>query len=520
MRQPGREVRGRWGHRGLAVAAGSALGASFVDFRLWALPWLAVAPLIAIAESETPRRAWRLGWLAGCAGIAIAFTWLIHAFEVFGGFSRPAAYALFVPPVAWMGLEIGVFTALLAWGGRWPLGLAAPVTYTTVELVFPTLFPWRLAHTQNALLPLIQTADVAGPHLLGFAIVWVNAGLVALARDRARTPLATALGLVGVLALFGSYRLHAVEGLRQSAPPLRVGVVQGNVGVERKGDRAFFRRNLEDYRRLSRAIADSVDLLVWPETVAQRPIAVDAGVPSADVHPFPDPPRPLVFGGLAVAESVRGRRLYNSAFLLDATGAVAGRYDKRILVPFGEYLPMAERFPWLRRLSPATGRFSPGTDARILTTDGGARLGPLICYEDVVPEPARRAVRLGAQLLLNLTNDAWYGDTAEPHQHQALALWRAVETRRDFIRSTNTGLTTAIAATGAVLSALPTFTAATMVVEVRLLGGPTFYATWGDVFAGVIALAWALTASGRVALRRWRLARRKPGGAGVAPTLP
>lgn len=499
-----REVGGRgWRASLLAVAAGIALGLSFVDFRLWLVPWFAVAPLVALGEAQAPRRAWRLGWLAGTLGIAGAFAWLVYAFQVFGGFPLPVALLLFVAPVAWMGLEIGVFTGLLAWVGRWPLALAAPCTFTAVEIVFPTLFPWRLAHTQYVVVPLLQSGEIAGPYLLGFAMVWVNAAIVRLVRDREWSPIVAASTLVLALVVGGTWRMAAVEKLRDAAPAVRVGVVQGNIGVERKGERAMFRRNLDDYRNLSLALADSVDLLVWPETVAQRAIPTSLDMPSGDLHPFPHPPRPLVFGGLAVGEAREGRRVHNSAFLVDTSGAIRGRYDKRVLVPFGEYLPLADRYPWLRKWSPATGRFSPGVGPGILTTPDGARLGPLICYEDVIPGPAREAVALGAQVLLNLTNDAWYGDTAEPHQHQALALWRAVETRRDFIRSTNTGLTATISATGAVLGELPLFVAATQQVEVRLLDVKTFYAVWGDVFGGMVLAAWVI---GAVAHRRYRAA--------------
>jgi apolipoprotein N-acyltransferase len=498
MADPGRKVGG-WQGPAAALGAGLALGYSFVDFRLWLVPWIAVAPLIAIAETSSPGRALRVGWLAGVAGIGCAFSWLVYAFQVFGGFSLPSALALFVAPVAWMGLEIGLFCGLLAWVGPLPLGLAAPATFTVVEFLFPTLFPWRIAHTQLRVLPLLQSGDFAGPYLVGFAMVWVNAGLVRFLRARERAPLAAAAGLALVLWLHGSWRIAAIDALRDASPSLRVGVVQGNIGVERKGERAFFRRNLEDYRRLSMELADQVDLLVWPETVAQHPIAADERLPSAEDHPFPNPPRPLLFGGLAIGQDVEGRHLYNSAFLTDDRGAIVARYDKRVLVPFGEYLPLASRFPWLRDVSPATGHFSAGRDQTILPVAERVRLGALICYEDVIPQPAREAAQRGATLLVNLTNDAWYGISPEPYQHQALALWRAVETRRDFIRSTNTGLTAAVSASGRVLMELPIFVAAARRVDVRLLDVRTFYAAWGDVFAWAVTMWWALAAS-----RRWR----------------
>jgi apolipoprotein N-acyltransferase len=492
MTGPGRAID--WRAWGMALGAGIALGWSFVDFRCWLLPWIAVAPLVALAETRSSRRAFVSGWVGGIAGIAVAFVWLVHAFQVFGGFSLPVAVALFVAPVAWMGLQMGIFVAALGWVGPLPLGLAAPLTFTAVEFAFPTLFPWRLAHTQFRLVPLMQSGEVAGPYLLGFAIVWCNAGFVRLTRTGDWKPIAAAIAFVAVLAVGGVYRAGRIDALRADAPLLRVGVVQGNIGIERKGDRAFFRRNLDDYRRLSRELADDVDLLIWPETVAQHPIDTTGREPVSEAHPFPDTPRPLVFGGLALGEGPEGRRLYNSAFLAEVGGAITGRYDKRVLVPFGEYLPFADRFPWLRRISPASGHFTPGDAPTVLATAGGVRLGALICYEDVIPDPARQAVARGATLLLNLTNDAWYGASAEPFQHQALASWRAVETRRDFIRATNTGLTATISATGAVLMELPLFEAHARRTDVHLLTGETLYSRYGDVFAWAVVAVWAVAA--------------------------
>ena len=403
-----------------------------------------------------------------------------------------------------MAAEIGVVTALIAWIEPLPLGLTAPIVFTAVEFLFPSLFPWRLAHTQYLLTPLLQTGELAGPSLLTFAMVWLSAGMLAALRIAQRgdagprvaagspaalwSIAAPALLLVALTA-WGGLRLRAVEAARARAPALRVGVVQGNIDVVRKGDRSFFTRNLEEYRALSRAVATDVDLLIWPETVVQHHLPLELLHLSGDDSPFPDTPRPLVFGGLGIDTAHGDRRLFNSAFLLLPDGRVAGRYDKQVLVPFGEYMPFGDQFPRLRALSPATSNFSAGHAATLLPATATARIGSLICYEDVIPGPARAAVAQGATLLLNLTNDAWYGRSAEPIQHQALAVWRAVENRRDLVRSTNTGLTSVVSATGRVLAELPIFEAATLTAEVRLLEGRTFYGAAGDLFAWGVVMA-------------------------------
>ena len=168
-------------------------------------------------------------------------------------------------------------------------------------------------------------------------------------------------------------------------------------------------------------------------------------------------------------------------------------------------MPLGNRFPGLRALSPGTSNFAAGGDPALLAVGPLARLGTLICYEDVIPGPARAAVARGATLLMNLTNDAWYGETAEPFQHQALAIWRAVETRRDFVRATNTGLTSAITASGAVVAELPIFTRGALAVELRLLDNATFYSAYGDAFAWTVVAMWVL-----LLLRRARVGSGPP----------
>jgi len=488
----------------LALAGGAALGASFLDFRLYPVPWLAMAALLLALEGQTPRRAFRLGFLAGVTGLALAFHWLVYALHVFGGFSRPLAGLLALAPIAWMALELALFGALLSWLRPLPLALAPPLAFTAVEFLFPSLFPWRLAHSQYRVPALLQTGELAGPYLLTFVMTWSAAALATTVRAlrtsgrgaarRAAVALAGAALLVAATVGYGHVRLAAIARARAAAPTLTIGVVQGNVGVAEKGRHALFTRNLERYRDLSRALAPEAELLIWPETVFQQRIPASARVLGSALHPFPDAPRPLLFGGLAVRHADGRRELFNSAFLVREGGVIAGRYDKRVLVPFGEYMPLGDRFPRLRALSPATGNFAVGTGPLVLAPRDDARIGPLICYEDILPARARIAVRAGATVLLNLTNDAWYGDGPQPHQHQALAIWRAVETRRDLIRATNTGVTSVISAGGRVLAELPTFEPDVLLAEVRLLESTTPYVARGDVVAWSLVAALALAA--------------------------
>ena len=178
---------------------------------------------------------------------------------------------------------------------------------------------------------------------------------------------------------------------------------------------------------------------------------------------------------------------YNSAILVDSDGSVAGIYDKQFLLMFGEYIPFGDRFPVLYDWVPEAGRFTPGGDPEPLTWDGH-RLGVLICYEDILPEYTRKAASRGVDILLNLTNDAWFGKTAEPAQHFALATLRAVEHRRWLVRSTSTGISGAVDPVGREVVRTGLYEAETFVVEVTLGGGETVYQTVGPLLPALCLL--------------------------------
>jgi apolipoprotein N-acyltransferase len=233
-----------------------------------------------------------------------------------------------------------------------------------------------------------------------------------------------------------------------------------------------------------------VRLVIWPET------AVEAWVPEiiaqlpADVMPGIDPDKTyFIFG----ARSFRGRptgpdfKAFNTVFLSDGYGQIVAYYHKQVLLAFGEYLPFAKLLSKLPAMPFAEG-FTPGDGPRTLDLPGGVRIAPLICYEDLMPELSRAFVAMSkANVLVNLTNDAWYGRTAAPWQHARLAQWRAIETRRSLVRVTNTGVTSVINAKGEMVEWLPIFTPAVLKAEVEILEGETFYVRFGDWFA------WSMT---------------------------
>ncbi|HEY8518010.1 MAG TPA: apolipoprotein N-acyltransferase [Candidatus Binatia bacterium] len=460
----------------------------FLDPRLWPLAWFGLVPLFALApRAPTTRAAVIDALVMGLVVNVIGFHWLVTTIHVFGAFPMPIALFFFGVLSAWGSLPfVLVSLGLRAAGPKAPLVLA-PILWTSVEFLFPNLFPWRLGHSQREVVWLLQSGDLAGPFLLSFVMAWFAAALTRLPRLR---PLVGPVIAIVALLLYGAWRVAEVDATLARAPEFRVGVVQGNLALGEKREPGSYESNVARYRRLSASLSPPPDLLVWPETVVAWGIPLEATTLKG-LDPYPDAPAPLLFGAVAYREL--GRReveWFNSAFLRRRDGSVGGRYDKIILMPFGEFIPLASVFPSLKELSPNTGDFQAGEEPVVMNVSDQARVGALICYEDLLAGHVRRTVAAGATLLVTIANDAWFGDSAALHEHDTLALWRAVENRRYLVRATNTGLTSVIDPAGRSVLTLPTQTATAGAATVHLLTVETLYQRFGDLFG------WTLLAVG------------------------
>jgi apolipoprotein N-acyltransferase len=485
----------------LVAAAGAALSGAliascFLWFDLFPLAWVAFLPLLwALGQTATGREAARIGLVAGLSTNLPAFYWLVYTIHVFGGFGYPLALLFYAVLSLYSALQFVVFALVWRWSGPGPLALAAPLLWVALEFLYPNLFPWRMANCQLHAPVLMQIGDVTGPFGLSFVMVWMSAGLAELLSHRRRlAPVTAAAAATLAVVIYGIIRLPMVDRAIQAAPSVRVGLVQGNVSIQEKGDVSYFDINLGKYQELSEPLQQDVDVIVWPETVSQRWVRADATRLEGKDNPFDDLRAYLIFGGLAFRLHGRGQpEEFNSAFLLGPDGVVLGRYDKRILMPFGEYLPFASYVPAIRSLSPETGGFTAGNHAVVFDVGGKVKIGPLICYEDLVASMPRYATRAGAEVLLNILNDAWYGNTAAPYQHQALALWRAIENRRYLLRGSNTGVTSIIDAAGRVVAEGGLFRPEVVTGQVRRLQLTSVYTRCGDLFAwGIVAGVAAL----------------------------
>jgi apolipoprotein N-acyltransferase len=408
-------------------------------------------------------------------------------------------------------LAVACFPALFAWAvARWVAALGvralflAPFAWVATEVLRAYTFfrfPWcLLGYSQHLHLPFIQVASVTAVYGVSFLLAESGAILafLVLESDRGRRRAAFAsLGLmIGVAFLGGLVVLHRplpVTGV------VRVGLVQANIAQDEKWDPASAEANLRKHVELTMAAADrGARLVVWPESAVPHRFDENAGLASdlralargRDLY--------LLFGNDdRTYEAVGGERYYVGAKLLAPDGTLGLRYHKMRLVPFGEYVPMQPLLTLggrvVAKLVQQVSDFSPGEKAETGLVDGQP-LGAFICYEAIFPDLVRLFAKDGALLLVNITNDAWYGRTSAPHQHLAMATFRAVENGKYLVRAANTGITAVVDPRGRVLERTPLFEKAAVVRDVPLVPGTTFYARHGDVFAwACFAVALLLT---------------------------
>jgi apolipoprotein N-acyltransferase len=499
---------------GLSLLSAVLLFASVPTFGLWPLMWVALVPQLAVAlAASTPKRAFFWGWLTGFLANGVAFYWMVGLLERFGHMDAIEALPIVALLVAYQGLAF----ALFSWGVRrardrtkLPLALLAPLAMVTIELVMPQIFPYYLAISQAFEPRLIQIADLTGPLGVTGLMLLVNGAAADLwlsapgPLGRRARGLAVAAALVVADLGYGALRLHQVDARRAAAPKVRTGVVQANVGILEKWDPREFARLLDIHQEQSAALARAgAELIVWPESSYPYSFARPPHAPDGDA-PADDPRRvrrgfdtPLLFGAVSRSvgppTSAKDRYPYNTAFMMDGAGRFVGSYDKVFLMMFGEYIPFYDQIPWFTKIFPEASNFNRGSEpARFPLEVGGKRysLGPLICYEDILPGFARRVAKLGPNAFVNITNDAWFGRTAEPYQHLALAVFRSVENRLEMVRSVNTGVSAHIDAGGRVLAEtvsvdpdeLPTPTPKTLLVDLAMLPGGGLYRHVGDFF--------------------------------------
>ena len=493
----------------LSTITGLALGgAALIPQTYFAvvLATLASLGLIKLSQTQVPLKFFF--WI-GIIFHCLAFYWLTEALRQFGGFPTLIAYllfGLFVVSASTQFLFVGWLTKFATFPWAWLCG----------ELLFPRLFPWSLAHNFFSWSSFSGLAEICGVSLLSFILLTALSTIIGVCfkinnkqKPVAKKDLLT-ISAFGILILIGFLlNQRTTNQLLSHATTVKIGLIQGNHNAWEGANPAFLTGNLADYYRLSsEAISQGAKLLIWPESI------MNAWTPEAANQQIIDNPRydpllgkkfavPLIYGGLTyslqntdtnnIKDPSQQKALFNSAIFLSPAKQILNIYHKQILMPFGEFLPLGSLFPKLYEFFPQAGNFSPGKAAlpvRWIENSSNEEkeiyLGLLICYEDLVSTVSRHYALSGADILVNLTNDSWYGHSQAQKQHNLLASWRSLETRRSLVRVTTTGYSSVTNPLGQTIAAIPLFQQGITVADVPILKLKTLYLYLGDTLAWLI----------------------------------
>jgi apolipoprotein N-acyltransferase len=462
------------------------------------LAWIALVPLMVACAGLTPSHAAALGFLTGMVANAGTYYWLfeVKGFEPFHFLILSSFFALY--PAAWAG-GITYLHHI-----RCPLIFTAPALWVLLDYLRAhagfMAFPWgTLAHTQRQNLSIIQIATITGEYGVTFLVVLGNTALAGIILHAAWRQAVAVILLIALAHLGGALTFILEPG----GPTVRLAAVQPSIRIGERHTEAGRAAALNRLVTLTEAAAASKPtLIVWPETAVVGNLRSNPFL-AMELTAFASEIRaPILFGVGEVdkfAAANMERRGYNAAYLVTEQG-LSPPYIKRVLLPFGEYVPLENIVGWPAWLAPSMYRRVPGNEAAVYRVSDGMAFSPLICWENLFADLARDSVRRGARLLAMLSNDAWFGSTAEPRQHNVPSVLRAVENRVPVVVASNGGPSEIIDAYGRVVAQAPgLFEEDVVIGEVALGAGGTLYTRIGDVFTFIIMGAFAFAI-----FRRWR----------------
>ena len=478
----------------LAVLSGILIALSFPNAGLSVFAWFALIPMLVALENTTPKTAFRVGFTCGLSAYLGILYWINVVITRYGHLPWAASIPLYLLLVAWLALFYGgaAYLTRVCEQSGFKTALTLPLAWVACDLTRSFLltgFPWAmLGHSQYRILTVIQIADIFGVYGVTLLIVLSNVVFYRVVRagscEQVTYPAKSALILIVALLvtlLYGFTKLNdAVPDQNQGSRPLSIVLIQGNIPQDVKWSPNFRDRTITTYERLSTTAAGKrVDLVVWPESAAPF-FFQDQPVEAERLRSLARELRTFLLFGSPAHELRNGEIVFlNSAFILSPTGDTVARGDKLHLVPFGEYVPLGRFFPFISKLVVGIGDFSPGENAIPLDA-GQTKAGLLVCYEAIFPELARAYVRNGARILVNITNDAWFGSTSAPHQHLSIAVFRAVETRTPLLRAANTGISAIIDQNGHIRAMTGLFEEAFERGEIHPGSGDSLYVKLGD----------------------------------------
>jgi apolipoprotein N-acyltransferase len=437
-----------------SVLSGGLLALAYPDYNVSWLAWIALVPLLVSIYGKKPHYGFLLAFICALVFFPGIGNWLFHV----------RGYRL-LHHVIWstyLAIYFGLFGLAFSFiSRRWGVVLslvASPFLWVSLEYIRSNMgfmaFPWGLlSHSQHQYPEIIQIAALTGNYGVSFLVVWVNVALTAVILLYSRpSPTKYSAKHVSIFVVIGVVLItsalfygHRIVSKPIIGKEIKVSVVQGNIGQEKKWESKYANSIMQTYADLTRdASRDQPDLIVWPEAATPRAITMDARL-YAQVRDIAAITGTRLLLGSTHQDKIRERgqsrfKYANSAFLISPDGKEKDKkYDKVHLLPFGEYLPFKEIIPWSYIGIPDPGSYSSGQEVTVLESSR-YRFGVTICWETIFPEFVRGFVNRGAQFLVNITNEAWFGKSAAPYQFLSMNVFRAVENRVYVVRCANTGI--------------------------------------------------------------------------------
>jgi len=514
-----------------ALISGALMTLAFPAAQWSWLAWGALVPLALSLRNVVPSKAFKMGLAMGLVHFSSLIYWIVPTLCTYGNLSILLALPVFFLLVSYLALYPALFCLVIAGDFSHKkflvsMPLKAAVVWVALEFIRAKLFtgfPWGLTgYSQYLYTNLIQIADITGVYGISFLIVVVNFVLamgwhqlenrtVSSENKKSEAAFVIVWAIVLMLVikgilLYGHERLTTVERRMANAPHRVVSVIQGNIPQAEKWDDAYKEKTVSTYCQLSRKapLGQRRDLIIWPETALPFYYTWDEGISEQVNHCIRKINTWFLIGSPAF--SLLGKntfKFFNRAYMVTPQGTVTGTYDKIHLVPFGEYVPFGKYLTFLDKLTSQAGDFSPGTaDAKPLAFREN-HAGVLICFEIIFPKLVSNVVKNGADLLVTMTNDAWFGRSSAPLQHFSMAVFRAVENRRSVARAANTGISGFIDPMGRITGRTALFQKAALTQSVSCLNVMSFYTKYGDLFAWLCLLATAIFAMPWKHFSRW-----------------
>ena len=496
----------------LSLTTGVLFALSFPTFTIGWLAFIALAPLlISVAKAKSTWEAFFQGWVGLSMAWLIMVPWVVRVMSHYGGLPYAVGVLMLIAMALYLGLYGGLFAFVvkkLSLGARFLPWLCVPLAWAAIEFARTHLltgFPWNLIATAIVdYTPLIQIVRFGGPYFTG-ALVVLPATVIAWWISQRPVPIARVLvaGSLGILFLvwWGTGLVASKLIARPTgAQTVTAAMLQPNISQETRWDE---KNMLAIYTQMIGMTIEAADrgaqVVIWPESTVPLSYTQTDFYRTSIEQLSADRNIDILLGSVAT-DPARPNRIWNSAFLASG-GRTIGHYDKIRLVPFGEYVPLRKVLFFAEKLVRAVGEFEFGTNDHPLA--GKLKYGLAICYEIVYPQITGNQVRNGADVLVTITNDAWYDGTAAPAQHLWQARLRAIEDNRYLLRSATTGISAFVDPTGRIIESIPMGREGIIYAKFEPRRDLTPYArlgdwfAWGSVVVVLIALVIRMKAEGR-----------------------